>query len=458
MVKAIHSDELGAFIGAGLSIPAGFSSWSKLLEEPAEEIGLNVSKEQDLINLAQYYSNRKHRTAIDDLIKSNFSRLINPTKNHKLLAKLPISTYWTTNYDKLIEKALEEQRKLPFVKTRDSHLRATNRNFDAIVYKLHGDVDIPDEAIITRSDYEEFGYRKRKLFREVLEGDLLTKTFLFLGFSFSDPNFNYVIGRLRVLLDEHQTRSHFCIMKRVSDIEEDADYKKAKQELQVEDLNRYGIFTCLVDDYKEITEILETLVDKYRRRTVFISGSAYNYDNFSEKEGREFIHRLAFELAGNGYRIVNGFGKGVGEFVVNGVADYCLRHREIKMQDVVKLMPFPQTSSSGIDLKELYIENRKQMIEMCGIAIFIFGNKKNQNIANGVIEEYELAKSLGLVCLPIKSTGGAANVIYEEISSNQMTEEVSYALSQSNQEADGEVLLSVENILKAINLLNREEK
>lgn len=60
--------------------------------------------------------------------------------------------------------------------------------------------------------------------------------------------------------------------------------------------------------------------------------------------------------------------------------------------------------------------------------------------------------------MPIKSTGGAANVIYEEISSNQMTEEVSYALSQSNQEADGEVLLSVENILKAINLLNREEK
>lgn len=64
MNEVICSEELGAFIGAGLSIPAGFSSWSELLKEPAEEIGLNVSKEQDLVNLAQYYSNRKHRTQL----------------------------------------------------------------------------------------------------------------------------------------------------------------------------------------------------------------------------------------------------------------------------------------------------------------------------------------------------------------------------------------------------------
>ncbi|MFC2678836.1 MAG: SIR2 family protein [Granulicatella sp.] len=104
--------------------------------------------------------------------------------------------------------------KKPYVKTKDEQLRGTNHNFDAIVYKLHGDVENPEDAVITRSDYEEFGYNKRKLFREVLEGDLLTKTFLFLGFSFEDPNFNYVIGRLRVLLDEKNTRKHYCIMKK----------------------------------------------------------------------------------------------------------------------------------------------------------------------------------------------------------------------------------------------------
>jgi len=369
--KAIKSDELGAFIGAGLSIPAGFCSWKELLREPAKEIGLNVEKENDLVSLAQYYANSKKRTSIDDLIKVQFSQLLKPTDNHKLLSQLPISTFWTTNYDKLIEKALEDNMKKPYVKTTDEQLRGTNHDFDAIVYKLHGDVETPEDAVLTRSDYEEFGYNKRKLFREVLEGDLLTETFLFLGFSFEDPNFNYVIGRLRVLLDEKNTRKHYCIMKRIQDTDEDYEYKKARQELQIEDLNRYGIFTCLVNKYDEITEILSTLVDRFRRKTIFISGSAYSYSTYSQEIGENFIHKLSFELSKNGYHIVNGYGKGVGEFVLNGVADYCLAHKS-KINDFLTLMPFPQNSSLDIDLDKLYIENREQMIENCGIAIFIF--------------------------------------------------------------------------------------
>lgn len=454
--KAIKSDELGAFVGAGLSIPAGFCSWKELLREPAEEIGLDVEKESDLVNLAQYYSNSKKRTSIDDLIKGQFSQLVKPTENHKLLSQMPISTFWTTNYDKLIEKALENNMKKPYVKTKDEQLRGTNHNFDAIVYKLHGDVETPEDAVITRSDYEEFGYNKRKLFREVLEGDLLTKTFLFLGFSFEDPNFNYVIGRLRVLLDEKNTRKHYCIMKRVQDTVENSEYEKAKQELQIEDLNRYGIFTCLVNDYNEITEILSTLVDRYRRKTIFMSGSASCYPGYSNEAAQNFIHKLSFELSKNGYHIVNGYGKGVGEFVLNGVADYCLTHNS-KLNDFLTLMPFPQESSLGIDLDTLYKENREQMIENCGIAIFVFGNKETENIASGVIDEYELSKEHGLVCLPIEYTGGAAKEIY-----NRTTQEISdeitiSAIEQANEQCDGDIDKSVKNIVQAIKILNKED-
>ena len=454
--KAIKSDELGAFIGAGLSIPAGFCSWKELLREPAEEIGLDVEKESDLVNLAQYYSNSKKRTSIDDLIKSQFSQLVKPTENHKLLSQLPISTFWTTNYDKLIEKALENNMKKPYVKTKDEQLRGTNYNFDAIVYKLHGDVETPEDAVITRSDYEEFGYNKRKLFREVLEGDLLTKTFLFLGFSFEDPNFNYVIGRLRVLLDEKNTRKHYCIMKRVQDTVENSEYEKAKQELQIEDLNRYGIFTCLVNDYNEITEILSTLVDRYRRKTVFISGSAYCYPGYSRETAQTFIHKLSFELSKNGYRIVNGYGKGVGEFVLNGVADYCLTHNS-KINDFLTLMPFPQNSSLGIDLDTLYKENREQMIENCGIAIFVFGNKETENIASGVLDEYELSKEHGLACLPIEYTGGASKEIYDKTIQEISDKNTIKAIEQANKQCDGDIDMSVKDIMQAVKVLNKED-
>lgn len=454
--KAIRSDELGTFIGAGLSIPAGFCSWKELLREPAEEIGLDVEKENDLVNLAQYYSNSKKRTSIDDLIKRQFSQLVKPTKNHKLLSLLPISTFWTTNYDKLIEKALENNMKKPYVKTKDEQLKGTNRNFDAVVYKLHGDVESPEDAVITRSDYEEFGYNKRKLFREVLEGDLLTKTFLFLGFSFEDPNFNYVIGRLRALLDEKNTRKHYCIMKRVQDTVENSEYEKAKQELQIEDLNRYGIFTCLVNDYNEITEILSTLVDRYRRKTIFISGSAYCYPGYSHVIAQTFIHKLSFELSKNGYRIVNGYGKGIGEFVLNGVADYCLTHNS-KINDFLTLMPFPQNSSSGIDLDTLYKENREQMIENCGIAIFIFGNKETENIASGVLEEYELSKEHGLACLPIEYTGGASKEIYDKTIQEISDKNTIKAIEQANKQCDGDIDISIKNIVQAVKILNKED-
>lgn len=454
--QAINSQELGAFIGAGLSIAAGFCSWKDLLKKPAEEIGLNVEKEYDLVSLAQYYSNIEKRTAIDDLIKSEFSSLATPTENHKLLSQLPISIYWTTNYDKLIEKALEDNMKLPYVKTKDDQLRGTSHNFDAVVYKLHGDVDVPDEAVITRSDYEEFGYKNRRLFREVLEGDLLTKTFLFLGFSFSDPNFNYIISRLRVLLDEDKTRKHYCIMKRVSDTDEDVQYNKVRQQLQIEDLNRYGIYTCLIDDYREITEILKTLVNKYRRKKIFISGSAEIYENFSENEGPNFIHRLSYELASNGYHIVNGFGKGVGSFIINGVAEYCLINKKHKMKDILTLMPFPQSSSSGINLDEIYEENRLQMVESCGIAIFIFGNKGDGVIADGVLDEYKIAKSKELVCLPISYTGGASKKIYEDILESDSDENQIEAINLCNQE-DQSIEKIINNIINSVKELNEED-
>lgn len=455
--EAIYSQEIGAFIGAGLSVPAGFLTWNSLLKKPAEEIFLDISKEEnDLLNLAQYYCNCKNRVAIDDLIKENFSKIVPPTINHELLAQLPISTYWTTNYDKLIEKALENFGKLPYVKTKDDQLRGTNKNFDAIIYKIHGDVDDPGDAVITRSDYEEFGFETRRLFREVLEGELLTKTFLFLGFSFSDSNFNYILGRLRVLLTKKGIRNHYCIMKKVSNKDEDYEYKKIKQELQIEDLNRYNIFTYLIDDYSEITEILQILVNRFRRKTIFISGSAENYGPLDDREGKHFVYKLSYELAKNGYKIVNGYGLGIGTFVINGVADYCYKNNK-RINEILTLMPFPMEPSFENSLTDLFDKNRKQMLQKCGIALYLFGNKKYESIANGVISEYKLSKTLGIVSLPIQFTGGAANKIYKLIEKEEKDEDIERAIEWCSKDYNNNLSNEVENILKAIKILNKEE-
>lgn len=153
---------------------------------------------------------------------------------------------------------------------------------------------------------------------------------------------------------------------------------------------------------------------------------------------------------------MNGYGKGIGEFVLNGVADYCLTHNS-KINDFLTLMPFPQNSSLGIDLDTLYKENREQMIENCGIAIFIFGNKETENIASGVLEEYELSKEHGLACLPIEYTGGSSKEIYDKAIQEISDKNTIKAIEQANKQCDGDIDMSVRNIMQAVKILNKED-
>ncbi|MFV0915252.1 Thoeris anti-phage system NAD(+) hydrolase ThsA, partial [Enterococcus faecium] len=125
--KEVMEENAAIFAGAGLSMSVGYVSWAKLLEPIAQEIGLDVNKENDLVSLAQYYCNENqgNRGRINQIILDEFSRKVDLTENHKILARLPIHTYWTTNYDRLIEKALEEENKIADVKYTVKQLATT---------------------------------------------------------------------------------------------------------------------------------------------------------------------------------------------------------------------------------------------------------------------------------------------------------------------------------------------
>src|SRR5947208_3360181 len=113
----------------------------------------------------------------------------------------------------LLEKSLEQAGKHPDVKITTENLATNVPLRDAVVYKMHGDAKHPHDAVVTKDDYEAYN-TKRQLFSTALQGDLVSKTFLFLGFSFTDPNLDYILSRIRVLLGENR-RDHYCLLKRV---------------------------------------------------------------------------------------------------------------------------------------------------------------------------------------------------------------------------------------------------
>ncbi|WP_107860707.1 SIR2 family protein [Neisseria weaveri] len=418
LVNELSANNLAIFAGAGLSVAAGFVDWKSLLKDLADELNLDIDKEEnDLVSLAQYYVNEKrgNRSKINDVIINQFSRSAVLTENHKILARLPIDTYWTTNYDPMLETALEDAGKVVDVKHCSEQLPIAIHKRDAVVYKMHGDASQPSQAVLIKDDYEKYSLTRNDFFT-TLRGDLLTKRFLFLGFSFADPNIDYILGRIRSSYSENQ-KEHFCILRKVQQYkkEEQADfeYRERKQQLFINDLKRVGIQVLLIDKYEEITEILLEVEQTQKRKTVFISGAAEDYAPYSRDDVEKFLSSLTQELLKKDYRIVTGFGLGIGSAVISGAIKYLTEKRLKIDEDYLVLRPFPQNKEG----KELWTAWRKDMIDYAGVSIFMFGNKLENGkpvLSNGMQEEFDISKEKGNLLIPVAATGNMAKQFWEK--------------------------------------------
>jgi len=419
--KEIEEQNAAIFAGAGLSVSAGYVNWSELLREIADDLNLSVDKEHDLVSLAQYHINESgnNRDGLNRAIIEHFLHDSDITENHRILFRLPISSYWTTNYDDLIEKSLNQAGKVADVKHIKEHMVRTVPNRDAVVYKMHGDASFPNDAVIAKDDYETY-LQKRGPFITALAGELVSKTFLFLGFSFSDPNMDHVLSRIKSELGDCQ-KTHYCILKQEQPLDTekqgDFEYRKVKQQHFIRDLQRYNIQTVLIDSYDQITEILEKIEQVHKCRTVFVSGAADSYEPWKQDEALELCSDLASMLIRKNFRIVNGLGLGIGSSIVDGALREIYRGQRNKLTDQLLIRPFPQST----DAKKLWTRYRKDMLDYSGIAIFVFGNKLVDGklvLSNGMKEEFDIAVSKGVVPIPIGFTGYISSELWSEVTTN----------------------------------------
>lgn len=418
--EALNDGRGAVFAGAGLSAPAGFVNWAGLLKDVAEELNFKIESHTNLVELAQYYVNEtKNYHELSTAILNKFPSSTAPCENHKILASLPIDVYWTTNFDKLIEKSLDEADKVYDVKSLPINLAVSKTGSRVTVYKMHGDVDNPAKTILTRDHFEQYPYT-HQAFLNNFNYDLTNRTFLFLGLSFDDPNLKYVLKYARYLYKENQ-RTHYYLLKRLERANYDSDeaFNNAVrgQDLFVEDMKNYGIQTVMIDRYEEITEILKAIKERYLRRTVFISGAAYDYSPFGETNFKSFISNLSGELIKNGFRIVNGYGLGLGNEVIAG-ALLELKKQHKPVDGNLTIRPFPQGIPNPKDVWPLY---RKEMISLTGVTLFFMGNKEDPKGSGNVInspgcrDEYEISKASGNFLMPVGATGYMAEELYNEL-------------------------------------------
>jgi len=420
--EALNRGNAAVFAGAGLSRSSGFLDWPGLLTDIARDVGLVIERETDLPAVAQYNLNKhKTRAAINQAIVNEFTTSAQPSDALNTLARLPVRTYWTTNYDTLIEDAIKAAGRTPDVKRRPEDLATSIKDANAIVYKMHGDITEPASAVVTKEDYETYEL-ERSLFTTALQGDIVEKTFLFVGLSFTDPNIESVLARIRRLLGKNQRR-HFVILRRPQpdgQSEEDYKYLAHRFQLRIDDLGRYSIYPVLIDDFAEIPSILAELERLNRATRVFVSGAALEFSPLGEQRIHHLCTSLGARLVAEGYTLVSGYGLGLGGAVVLGAAEAFERYRSRITHEQLRYRPFPQELPPGTDRADYYTSYRMSILSDVGIAVFICGNRLDPDTGRvetspGVLEEFDLALDQGAFPIPLGATGHAARQIWEKM-------------------------------------------
>ncbi len=423
------------FVGAGTSIGAGYPSWRTLLRKIGQELELDIDQEHDLAAVAQHYVNRNRgKGRLTQVIADQFPRKPVPSVLRRV-ARLPLRNVWTTNWDELIEVAFTEMRREPDVKVRSDDLTYERREADVTVYKMHGSVLHLADLVLATDDFELYRI-KREAFLRVLAGHLISTSFLFIGVSFTDPNLGHVLGGIREMYEryapEGHGQPHYAILRTPQEVDfRDQDHAGAKlktavvrHQLFVEDLKRYNIHSVEVERHEDTEAILAEVEQRIALHAVFVSGSLAE-DGLPPEESiyvRAIARVVGRVVADSGKRLVSGYGLGIGDHVLSGMLSAGWLEASSNLDKRITVRPFPRTVPSDVDAGAFNRRYREDLIALAGACVVICGIRAKRDGAGydnapGVMQEVEIARSLGRVILPIGATYGAASEIWKAMAS-----------------------------------------
>ena len=199
------------FCGAGVS-QSRYPIWSTLLRGLAAEVAL-PTKNMDYLDVPQWYVEARGRDALEQRLVHTYSAPAEPTRLQRIIARFPWDVVFTTNYDRLLELAFQEQGREVDVVVEDPQIgRVTERSRTTLV-KMHGCVSRPHSLVVTREDYDAYA-RRHPAIITYLQSLLSTRTFLFVGFSLRDPNFRSIYRIVQQVLGSFRRYAYAIFLER----------------------------------------------------------------------------------------------------------------------------------------------------------------------------------------------------------------------------------------------------
>lgn len=259
------------FVGAGISarvtrsdgtrVPGWNEFVCQLITFAYNRDYFNEQEKTDLLNMVN--SNKSISVAqiiIDELKESEFQAFLSsqfhglePTDPiYPLICKMKFRAIATTNYDTLIEDAFQRYalQKIPTWTQCDisENLLQIENSF---LLKLHGTYERQSTVVLGLQGYM-ICIHKNHLLQELIESLLIANTFLFIGYSMTDPDMNDFIDYLNTICSGNN-RSHYIAIEKgkVSSLERKY-LRKHKNVNVLEYENKTGAHEGIIDLLEEL--------------------------------------------------------------------------------------------------------------------------------------------------------------------------------------------------------------
>ena len=294
LFQAISKGEVVLWAGAGLSLYAGLPSGVQLREilyeglTPLEKE--EVGKESDLSHLADEICVLKgNRNYIVQTLKRIFTGNFLSTETHKVISQIPhFRNIITTNYDSLFERVYDSN-KLNIIFSDDHTPYIDDKKVN--LFKIHGDLSVPNSIIITESDYNNFFSKdtEQNTIWSIIKGIIATKSILFIGYSLEDTNVEVVFNKIREKIGENRKECYF--------VAPNISTTKSKK------LNRANIHPISLTGEKLFEELIEYLRKNITKdfKNKYISSDIYSefIGNFGLKSEIELDSSIGKNIVKN---------------------------------------------------------------------------------------------------------------------------------------------------------------
>ncbi|MDN5102359.1 SIR2 family protein [Aliarcobacter butzleri] len=296
LIDAIKNNTLVPFVGAGISMGIKdnkdnliFKSWTNSL--------------LDAVEILNYEQKTKEATAIKALLDlPDVDYLETASKIHKYLNS-NWNKYLTQTFDKKSENINQSSLQIPKEILKINNLVITTNYDDVLkwacenkddliewdkkalygqveslkqnpskqsIWYLHGKISNPDDIVFTKESYEET-YKEDSPVIKIFQTHLLTKSFIFCGFSLDDPYIKIQLEKLKSIFGTNLSKHYMIIQKGQK---KDFSYLGDIQFLEVEDYDKdYLALLKEINQQKNSNPILPI---QYSQQTILKSKKIFN--------------------------------------------------------------------------------------------------------------------------------------------------------------------------------------